>query len=83
MKRLMEYIRPHFGIMGIGLAIKFFASMMDLVIPSVLEKIIDDVVPQKNVRLIFCGAALWCCVQCCPYAAILRPTGWRHLLPEK
>lgn len=53
MKRLMEYIRPHFGIMGIGLAIKFFASMMDLVIPSVLEKIIDDVVPQKNVRLIF------------------------------
>lgn len=52
-KRLMAYIRPHMGIMGIGLIIKFFASMMDLVIPSILERIIDDIVPLKNVRLIF------------------------------
>ena len=53
MKKLFTYIRPHLGIMSVGLAIKFFASMMDLVIPSILEKIIDDVVPQKNVQLIF------------------------------
>ena len=53
MKKLMEYIRPHWAIMTLGLIIKFFASMMDLVIPSILEKIIDDVVPTKQPRLIF------------------------------
>ena len=53
MKKIMEYIRPHLGIMGVGLVIKFFGSMMDLVIPSLLEKIIDEVVPQKDTRLIF------------------------------
>lgn len=53
MKKLFTYIRPHVGIMAVGLIIKFFASMMDLVIPSLLEKIIDDVVPTKDTRLIF------------------------------
>ena len=49
----MEYIRPHWAIMTLGLIIKFFASMMDLVIPSILEKIIDDVVPTRDTRQIF------------------------------
>ena len=53
MKKVFSYIRPHVGIMTVGLIIKFFASMMDLVIPSLLEKIIDDVIPQKDTRLIF------------------------------
>ena len=53
MKKLMEYIRPHWSIMTLGLIIKFIASMTDLVIPSILEKIIDDVVPMKDIGKIF------------------------------
>lgn len=69
MKRLLTYIRPHIGIMGVGLAIKFLASMMDLVIPSILEKIIDDVVPQRDVPLVF----LWGGVMV--FCALLSITG--------
>ncbi len=65
MKKLMEYIRPHWAIMTLGLVIKFFASMMDLVIPSILEKIIDDVVPQKDPRQIFLwGGVMVFCALC-------------------
>ena len=53
MKKLFEYIAPlKFYMLG-GLFLKFFAAMMNLLVPSVLAKIIDDVVPAGNVPLIF------------------------------
>ncbi len=65
MKKLMEYIRPHWAIMTVGLVIKFFASMMDLVIPSILEKIIDDVVPMKDPGKVFLwGGVMVICALC-------------------
>lgn len=38
--------------MTLGLIIKFFATMMDLMIPYVLEVILDDIVPQNDIKLI-------------------------------
>ena len=65
MKKILGYIRPHLGIMTVGLIIKFFASMMDLVIPSLLEKIIDEVVPQKDPKQVFFwGGMMVLCAVC-------------------
>lgn len=53
MRKLFEYIAPlKFYMLG-GLFLKFFAAMMNLLVPSVLAKIIDDVVPAGNVSMIF------------------------------
>lgn len=50
--------------MLLTLFLKFAAAMMDLLIPSLLAKIIDDIVPARQVRLIFLwgGAMLVCAV---------------------
>lgn len=53
MREIIKYIRPFYGYIAVTLAIKFTASIMELFIPSILAKIIDDIVPQKNQTLIF------------------------------
>lgn len=52
MKKYLKYISPYMGAMGIGLAIKFTGTIFDLLIPYILEYIIDDVAKTKNVKLI-------------------------------
>lgn len=53
MKKLLEYIKPYKGLILSALFIKLLASMMELVIPSILKKIIDDIVPQGNIKSIY------------------------------
>jgi len=53
MKGILKYIKPYGPFMLLTLFLKFVAAMMDLLIPSLLAKIIDDIVPTKEVRLIF------------------------------
>ncbi|MDO4567845.1 MAG: ABC transporter ATP-binding protein [Clostridia bacterium] len=58
----MSYIRPHRGEMALGLVVKFFATMMDLMIPYVLEIIIDDVIPTGDVnRILVWGGVMALC----------------------
>ena len=45
MKDIFRYIRPFLGYISVTLAIKFVASIMELLIPSILATIIDDIVP--------------------------------------
>lgn len=53
MKGILKYIKPYGAFMLLTLFLKFVAAMMDLLIPSLLAKIIDDIVPTGEVRLIF------------------------------
>lgn len=53
MKILLRCIRPYGAFMLLTLFLKFAASMMDLLIPSLLAKIIDDIVPTGEVSQIF------------------------------
>lgn len=55
MKMILRYLKPFIPRMGLGLAIKFFGTVMDLLLPWMLSKIIDEVVPLKDMGLI----ALW------------------------
>lgn len=53
MKGILKYIKPYGAFMALTLFLKFVAAMMDLLIPSLLAKIIDDIVPTREVRLVF------------------------------
>lgn len=53
MKTLLKYIRPYGWAMTWGLTIKFAGTIMDLMIPWILEYLLDDVVPAGNRAHIF------------------------------
>ncbi len=55
MKMVFRYLRPYVPRMSLGLTIKFIGAVMELLLPWMLSKIIDDVIPQKDMGLI----ALW------------------------
>ncbi|NLC33621.1 MAG: ABC transporter ATP-binding protein [Clostridiales bacterium] len=62
MNTLLQYLKPHKGAMILTVSVKFFATMMDLIIPSILAKIIDDAVPKNEPRLIYqWGAVMILC----------------------
>lgn len=52
MKLIMKYVRPHMAGIIIGLIIKFAATMLELFLPYLLEKIIDDVVPAGELKMV-------------------------------
>ncbi|WP_291291716.1 ABC transporter ATP-binding protein [Enterococcus sp.] len=64
MKLLKNYLRPYIGRMSFGVSIKFFGSLMDLLLPWILAYIIDTIIPTKNVSAIFLwgGVMLLCSV---------------------
>ena len=55
MKKVIEYMRPSFSLLFLGVTIKFIGALMDLFLPWVLSHIIDEVVPLNSMKLI----ALW------------------------
>ena len=59
-----KYLRPYIGRMSLGISIKFFGSLMDLLLPWILAYIIDTIIPTKNVSAIFLwgGVMLLCSV---------------------
>ncbi len=62
MRYIVKYIRPFFGYIAVTLCIKFIASIMELLIPSILATIIDDIVPTGDRGAIFLwGGAMAAC----------------------
>ncbi len=54
MKRIVtHYLRPYYGRMLVGFAIKFSGTCLDLCLPWVLARMIDVVIPQGERQLIF------------------------------
>lgn len=64
MRGLLKYIKPYGFYMLLTLLLKIIAALMDLLIPSLLAKIIDDIVPLHNIRMIFSwgGVMIVCAV---------------------
>lgn len=62
MDRIFQYLKPYLPRMSVGLIIKFVGAIMDLLLPGILSYIIDNVVPLKNVPLIFFwgGVMIFC-----------------------
>lgn len=54
MKRIItEFFKPFYGRMAVGVCFKFTGSIMDLIIPSILAYIIDQVIPLNQTAPIF------------------------------
>lgn len=53
MKLLFQTLKPDKGFISVALAIKTFATLVELVIPYILSHILDVVVPIKDMKLIF------------------------------
>lgn len=64
MKRIIDYVRPYFLNMSLGLFIKFLGTIMDLALPWILAYMIDTVVPMGDRRLIYIwgGMMLICAI---------------------
>ena len=62
MTKTLGYLKPYRGTVALGLIIKFIASVAELFLPMLLDFIIDDIVPQKDLRLIIVlGAVMLVC----------------------
>ena len=66
MKKVLEYVKPYTPRMLIGLMIKIFGTLMDLVIPYILSFIIDELVPLGEIRpIIIYGIIMIGCSAAC------------------
>lgn len=62
MNLLTQCLKPYIGRISLGVSIKFFGSLMDLLLPWILAYIIDSVIPTKQVSAIFAwGGAMVVC----------------------
>jgi len=50
MRKLLEFVRPYYGRMAVGLGIKFIGTIMELFLPWILSHMIDEVIPNANGR---------------------------------
>ena len=66
MGRLQKYIRPYFGYMVLTMVIKLFGTYMELMIPDLMETILDEKVPAGDRRSIYIygGLMLLCAALC-------------------
>ncbi len=66
MGRLQKYIRPYFVYMILTMAIKLLGAYTELMIPGLMETIIDDKVPAKDQQSIYLygGLMLLCAFGC-------------------
>ena len=66
MGKLMKYVRPQLWYIALTLVIKFIGTYAELWIPSIMETMLDDIVPTGNVQKIysFGGLMLLCAAAC-------------------
>lgn len=66
MRRLGKYIRPYVGFMIFTMLIKLTGAVVELMIPRLMETILDDIVPTGEIRRIFFfgGLMLLCAFLC-------------------
>jgi len=64
--RLGKYIKPHVFYILVTLAIKFVGTYAELWIPTLMETMLDDKVPQGDLKQIYIygGLMVLCAVLC-------------------
>ena len=62
MKTLWQYVYPHRWMIILGTFVKFFAALVELIIPYLLAQVLDRVVPigSRTMILIYGVAMLFC-----------------------
>jgi len=64
--KLMKYVKPHMWYIALTIAIKFVGTYAELWIPSIMETMLDDIVPTGNMQKIYSygGLMLLCAAAC-------------------
>ena len=66
MGRLQKYLRPYFGYILLTMAIKMAGALMELMIPDLMETILDEKVPAGDLTSIYiCGSLMLLCAALC------------------
>ena len=66
MGRLQKYLRPYWGFMIFTMIIKTAGALMELMIPNLMETIIDEKVPARDLSSIWlCGGLMLLCAAMC------------------
>lgn len=72
MGELRSYIRPFYGYMLLTMAIKLFGAVVELLIPYLLQTMIDDVVPTgRRDWILLCGGGMILCAVLCVVSNIV------------
>ena len=58
MKTILQYVKPKLPAMSLQLFIKFFATIIELLLPWMLSRILDDAVPARDVPAIWIWGGL-------------------------
>jgi len=58
LRLILRYVKPLAGRIALGMSVKFFGTLMDLLIPYILAYIIDTVTPLGEVRRVLLWGAL-------------------------
>ena len=73
MKQLMKYIRPYLWLMGLTMFIKLAGAALELLIPYLMEIILDEVVPAREQGKIYIyGILMLLCGVLCRIPAYQR-----------
>ena len=59
--RFITYLRPYRGLVGLTFFFAALTTGLELVPPWLIKTVIDDVLPAKNMDLLFWGADSTCC----------------------
>lgn len=63
---LKKYIRPYYGYITLTMFIKFLGAAVELMIPYLLETMIDDIVPTgRRDWILLCGGGMVLCAAVC------------------
>ena len=62
MRMILQYLKPFYGRMSVGLTIKVFGTLIELALPYILSHILKEVVTKQDVGLIaFWGGIMIAC----------------------
>lgn len=65
MRIINRYLKPYYWRMAGGFAVKFFGTVMDLLLPWILAYIIDEVVVQNDInKVLLWGLVMLLCAIC-------------------
>jgi len=69
---LAKYLRPYYGYMLLTIFIKLLGAVVELMIPFLLEYMLDDIVPTGNwTHILLCGGAMLLCALLCVVSNIV------------
>jgi len=80
LRKFIRYYKPHKKLFILSFSCSFFMAMLDLIFPFVVSRMIDDILPSRNLDLIFMVAGGMLVVYLLRYILQYTVDYWGHVL---